>query len=29
MLWIAPSVLIGAVISGALPPLVLWFLGTH
>jgi hypothetical protein len=27
--WIAPCVLVGALISGALPPLILWFLATH
>jgi hypothetical protein len=27
--WIAPCVLVGALISGALPPLLLWFLATH
>lgn len=27
--WIAPCVLVGAAVSGALPPLLLWFLVTH
>ncbi|HET9361138.1 MAG TPA: hypothetical protein VFO58_15415 [Vicinamibacterales bacterium] len=29
LLWLVPCVVMGGVISGAVPPLLLWFLGTH